>query len=185
MQNIPLSQLPIAPRLNGFTCQKKVIIISQKLQEDVHKYRPGEDHYAHLIMGSHFDKYSEFYHLRIYVPQNRKDLQFTKQCVPWNEDWNHTIRVNNFSTMEQNQDVGSKSSYLQKFLIHLHRQDVYWLETTFHPQRRRVFCYSLFWQNRIPLFYQVPWRHIMYWYTDTAYKNRATGCTSLLIAQTT
>jgi len=43
-QNIPLSQLPISPRINGFTCQKKFIIISQKLQEEVHKFRPGKDH---------------------------------------------------------------------------------------------------------------------------------------------
>jgi len=42
---------------------EKNIIFPQKLQEEVHKFRPGEDHYAHLIMGSHFDKRSEFYHL--------------------------------------------------------------------------------------------------------------------------
>jgi len=40
----------------------------------VHKFRPRDDHYAHLIMGSHFDKYPEFYHLKIYVSQNHNYL---------------------------------------------------------------------------------------------------------------
>jgi hypothetical protein len=58
----------------GLHMSEKNNIFSQKLQEEVHKFRPVQDHYAHLIMGSHFDKYSEFYHLTIYVPQNRKYL---------------------------------------------------------------------------------------------------------------
>jgi hypothetical protein len=49
-------------------------IFSQKLQEEVHKFSLAEDHYAQLIMGLHFDKCSEFYHLRIYVSQNHKYL---------------------------------------------------------------------------------------------------------------
>lgn len=134
---------------------------------------------SHLVHIQNFITLGFMYHIII------KYLLFTNQCVSLHENYNQNMGLRNFSPREQKQDVGSIPSYLQKFLIHLYRQDVYWLETTLHPQRRWVFTYSFFWQNRIPLLNQVPWSHVMHWYTDTTYKNTGTECTSLHTVRTT